>query len=185
VLFYAEGNWTEHLEAFTELPAHSIVFHVDRSDIAQVAKVLGGKFCVSGGLPNTLLGYGTPQQVRDHCKKLIDTLGRDGGYIMDASAIIQNDAQVENIRAMTEFTREYGVYPGAAATLEAPAPTEAEANAQPDIPKTRMAPAVCVPWEDKKKEIPRISGDEGLARRIWEANDALGYVYIWQCLLSF
>jgi len=29
---------------------------------------------------------------------------------MDASAIMQNDTSVENIKAMTEFTCEYGVY---------------------------------------------------------------------------
>jgi hypothetical protein len=29
---------------------------------------------------------------------------------MDASAIIQNDAKIENIKAMTDFTREYGQY---------------------------------------------------------------------------
>jgi hypothetical protein len=34
----------------------------------------------------------------------------DGGYIMDASAIVQDDAKIENMKAMTEFTREYGVY---------------------------------------------------------------------------
>jgi len=34
----------------------------------------------------------------------------DGGYIMDASAIIQNDASIENVKAMTEFTRDYGIY---------------------------------------------------------------------------
>ena len=49
-------------------------------------------------------------EVRDCCKKVIDGVAGDGGYIMDASAIIQNDAKVENIKAMTDFTREYGVY---------------------------------------------------------------------------
>jgi len=48
--------------------------------------------------------------VRACCKKIIDEVARDGGYIMDASAIIQNDAKIENIRALTDFTREYGVY---------------------------------------------------------------------------
>jgi uroporphyrinogen-III decarboxylase len=57
-----------------------------------------------------LLSYGTPQQVREYCKKVIDGVARDGGYIMDASAIVQNDAKVENMKAMTDFTREYGVY---------------------------------------------------------------------------
>ncbi len=110
VLFYAEGNWDAHLESFAELEEGSIIFHADRTDIFRAHKVLGRKFCISGGLPNLLLAKGTPQEVRDYCKKIIDGVARDGGYIMDASAIIQNDATVENVRAMTEFTRRYGVY---------------------------------------------------------------------------
>ncbi len=110
VLFYAEGNWNAHLKAFAELPEKSIVYHVDHADIFEVHKVLGEKFCISGGIPNFLLSFGTPQEVRDYCKKVIDGVAGDGGYIMDASAIVQDDAKVENIKAMTEFTREYGVY---------------------------------------------------------------------------
>ena len=110
VLFYAEGNWNAHLKSFAELPEKSIVYHVDQADIFEVHRVLGDKFCVSGGIPNFLLSYGTPQEVRDYCKKVIDGVARDGGYIMDASAIMQDDTKVENVRAMTELTREYGVY---------------------------------------------------------------------------
>ncbi len=110
VLFYAEGNWNMHLKSFAELPDGSIIYHVDKADIFEVHKAIGHKFCLSGGVPNYLLGFGTPDDVRACCKKVIDGVARDGGYIMDASAIIQNDAKVENIQAMTEFTREYGVY---------------------------------------------------------------------------
>ena len=46
----------------------------------------------------------------------------DGGYIMDASAIVQNDARVENIRAMTDFTREYGIYSSGMRAQPAPGP---------------------------------------------------------------
>jgi methoxylated aromatic compound---corrinoid protein Co-methyltransferase len=110
VLFYAEGKWGAHLKRFAELPAGSIIYHCDQDDIMEVHRVLGDKFCISGGIPNYLLGLGTEQEVRDYCKKVIDGVAQDGGYIMDASAIIQNDAKEENIRAMTEFTREYGQY---------------------------------------------------------------------------
>jgi hypothetical protein len=110
VLFYAEGNWDAHLESFAELPDASIVYHVDQGDIFNVHKTIGHKFCISGGIPNYLLSLGTPDEVRDYCRKVIDGVAGDGGYIMDASAIVQNDAKVENIKAMTEFTREYGVY---------------------------------------------------------------------------
>jgi len=110
VLFYAEGDWNAHLDSFSELPDQSIVYHVDMGDIFEVHKAIGHKFCISGGIPNYLLSLGTEDEVRDSCKKVIDGVARDGGYIMDASAIIQNDAKVENVKAMTDFTREYGVY---------------------------------------------------------------------------
>jgi predicted RecA/RadA family phage recombinase len=51
--------------------------------------------------------------------------------------------------------------------------------------KQERRPGVCIPWEEKVKELPKISGDEKLVRKVWEDIDALGYVYIWQCLLSF
>ena len=47
------------------------------------------------------------------------------------------------------------------------------------------APGSCIPWEEKRKEFAKICGDEELVKQIWESNDALGYMYIWHCLLSF
>lgn len=110
VLFYAEGDWDAHLNFFAELPDASIVYHVDKGDIFNVHEAIGHKFCLSGGIDNVLLSYGTEDEVRDCCKKIIDSVAKDGGYIADASAIIQNDARVENVKAMTDFIREYGVY---------------------------------------------------------------------------
>jgi hypothetical protein len=46
-------------------------------------------------------------------------------------------------------------------------------------------PGTCFPWEKKAQELPPIQGDAELVRRIWEETDALAYLYIWQCLLSF
>ncbi len=109
-LFYAEGNWDHHLESFAELPDLSIVYHVDQGDIFKAHKALGHKFCLSGGIPNFMLAFRQPDDIRAQCKKVIDGVAKDGGYIMDASAIMQNDSRVDNVRAMTEFTREYGVY---------------------------------------------------------------------------
>ena len=109
-LFYAEGEWDPNLKHIAELPERSIVFHVDRSDLFEVHRTLGEKFCLSGGIPNDLLAFGSPDEIRDRCKKVIDGVAGDGGYIMDASAIMQDDTKAENLKAMTDFTREYGVY---------------------------------------------------------------------------
>ena len=109
-LFYAEGEWNPNLKYIAQLPERSIVYHVDRGDIFEVHRAVGDKFCLSGGIPNDLLAFGAPDEVRAYCKKVIDGVAREGGYIMDASAIMQDDTKIENVRAMTEATREYGVY---------------------------------------------------------------------------
>jgi hypothetical protein len=182
-LFYAEGKWGAHFDTFADLPDGSIVFHVDRDDIRETHKILGGKFCLSGGIPNYLLSMGSPDEVRDCCKKVIDDVAGDGGYILDASAIIQNDARVENVRAMTETARTHGVY-GSAPACVPESPDGSKIRTEP-MRELRVKPGVCIPWEEKLKELPEIVGDASLVRRVWEENDSLAYVYIWHCLLSF
>ncbi len=54
---------------------------------------------------------------------------------------------------------------------------------QPD--NQQQAPGVCIPWDQKKSEYPHIQGDEELVKRVWQDVDALGYIYIWNCLISF
>lgn len=49
----------------------------------------------------------------------------------------------------------------------------------------KIKPGVCIPWEQKIKELPPISGDAQLIRKVWEDIDGLAYMYIWQCVLSF
>jgi uroporphyrinogen-III decarboxylase len=189
-LFYAEGNWNAHLESFAELPDQSIVYHVDHDDIFDVHRRIGHKFCLSGGIPNRLLSYGTPEEVRECCKRVIEGVAGDGGYIMDAGAIMQNDTRPENLRAMTEATRQYGVYSSSPCsdpvTPPAPAPDFGGRGAGlAGRPVPRIKPGVCVPWEEKVKEIPEITGDPDLVRSVWENVEALGNTFIWQCLLSF
>ncbi len=184
-LFYAEGNWNDHLDTFAELPEKSIAFHIDRSDPFLAHKAFGHKFCITGGVPNAMLSYGTPDDVRACCKELIDGLGADGGYVMDASAIVQDDAKVENMRALTDFTREYGVYDGHAYTPDATPPGAAPPPAASTVPEHRRTPGACVEWAEKETVIPEISGDGALVKRIWEETDALANMYAWQCLVSF
>lgn len=183
-LFYAEGKWDSHLDAFAELPAGSIIFHLDRSDFRLAHQKLGSRFCLSGGVPNSLLAFGTPQQVKDHCRLLIDTCADEGGFIMDASAIMQNDATVENVRAMTEFTRAYGQY-SQCPSMDVPAGPPDNRLPAPVWPQGRIPAGICLPWASKLDEIPLINGDPELCRKVWEDVDSLAYLYIWHLVLSF
>lgn len=191
-LFYAEGDWNHHLDAFATLPESSIVYHADRANIFEIRRKLGYKFCLSGGVPNYLLAVGTPEEVRDCCKAIIDGVAAEGAYIMDASAIVQNDAKIENIKAMTDFTREYGVYSSGhsdelgqstqpvKSAEDFPLPTSIE-------PGEQSYPGVCQPWSSRASDagLSSIPGDEALVKKVWREVDEFGYTFIWQCLLSF
>ena len=181
VLFYAEGKWGPHLEHFNELPAGSIIYHCDRDDLAEVKRILGKKFCISGGLSNVKLAMGTPDEVSDECKRILDIAAGDGGYVFDASAIIQNDAQIENVRAMTETVLKHGTYSSPAE----PPPAGLAPKEPPVWRETARAPGSCMPWLEKKDELPSIQGDEELVRRIWCDLDGLAHMYAWHCLVSF
>ena len=51
--------------------------------------------------------------------------------------------------------------------------------------RTILKPGECVPWEDKRKELTQIQGNEALLRQVWQDVDALAYTYIWHVLVSF
>ncbi|HOJ83734.1 MAG TPA: uroporphyrinogen decarboxylase family protein, partial [Bacillota bacterium] len=88
----------------------SIVLHVDQTDMDKAYKVLGGRFCLSGNVPNSLLAFGKPEEVKDYVKGLLDKYARDGGFVIDAGAVILDDAKEENIVALIEAVHQYGVY---------------------------------------------------------------------------
>jgi uroporphyrinogen-III decarboxylase len=190
-LFYAEGKWDYHFDDFATLPERSIVYHLDQGDIFLAHRKMHHRFAISGGIPNILLSYGKPEEVRAYAKKVIDGVARDGGYIMDASAIMQNDTSTENLRALTDFTREYGVYSSGSAPAANP-PRRPCDGADPSAlsgmsrhPAPRIKPGLCMPWEEKAKELPPITGDQDLVRKVWENVESFGNMYIWQLLLSF
>ncbi|MDR0795505.1 MAG: hypothetical protein LBE79_05535 [Tannerella sp.] len=188
-MFYAEGNWDAHLDAFRELPDRSIVYHIDRGDPQKTHNKLHDKFAISGGVSNVTLAIGTPEQVRTEVKHLIDILGKEGGYIMDASAIMQNDTKVDNMKAMVEATREFGVYDNPDEPLtELVVRPDAGYNPHLAIPPATNRPAgACVTWHEHLTDLQcgKIKGCPELAESVWKMVDSNGATYIWQMLLSF
>jgi alkanesulfonate monooxygenase SsuD/methylene tetrahydromethanopterin reductase-like flavin-dependent oxidoreductase (luciferase family) len=55
----------------------------------------------------SLFHTGTPEQVADYVKDLIDTIGQDGGFFMSPGAV-QDHSKPENLHAFYDTTREYG-----------------------------------------------------------------------------
>ncbi|MCF8095449.1 MAG: hypothetical protein K9J79_08845 [Desulfobacteraceae bacterium] len=105
-----EGDYTPRLEFLQELPPGKIVAHFDRVDRKKAKKLIGDVMCFWGNIPSSLMITGTPQQVKDDVKELIETFGDNGGLIIDSINGFPDESKPENIMAVTEAVREFGVY---------------------------------------------------------------------------
>jgi len=106
---FFEGNFDSRLEYLLEFPKGSILVRLDRTDIFRAKEILGGHLCLEGNVPVTLLQMGTAQEVKDYCRKLIDVVGKDGGFILSPRGS-SDEVKPENLKTMIEFTKEYGRY---------------------------------------------------------------------------
>lgn len=105
-----EGDCTSRLEIIKNMPAGKAIYWFERTDIFKAKKVLGDRICIRGNVPPSLLNSGTPEDIKDYSKKLIDIVGKGGGFIMDGAIGIPDEAKPENVRVWAEFTKEYGRY---------------------------------------------------------------------------
>jgi hypothetical protein len=106
---FFEGDYNSRLEYLTEMPAGKVIARFDQIDMMRAKKILGGKICIAGNVPVSALQLGTVEDVKKVCKSLIDVAGKDGGYIMSPASAL-DEVKPENLKAMIEFTKEYGKY---------------------------------------------------------------------------
>jgi len=82
-------------------------FQPEVMDIVEMKLTYGDRISFYGGLSiQRVLPYSTPDGVRAEVKRLIDVLGRDGGYILSPSHDVPGDVPVENLLAAIEAAQE-------------------------------------------------------------------------------
>ena len=106
---FFEGNFTSRLERLLEFPKGKMLARFDTTDIFKAKEILKDHICIQGNIPSSLLQIGSVQEVKDYCKKLIDVVGKGGGYILGPRSST-DEVKPENLKAMLEFTKEYGRY---------------------------------------------------------------------------
>ncbi|HZK19024.1 MAG TPA: uroporphyrinogen decarboxylase family protein [Clostridia bacterium] len=106
---FVEGDYTSRLDIIKDVPRGSCIYHFEKIDIERAKETLGDTVCIRGSVPIHLMWIGDSKDVKDYCKKLIDVAGEGGGFLMDISTASE-DAKSENMKAMIDFTKEYGVY---------------------------------------------------------------------------
>ena len=72
-------------------------------------EVLGDRACIMGNVPTSLMVTGKKEEVKARCKELIETVGKNGGYIL-APGASADQSKIENINTLLESAKLYGVY---------------------------------------------------------------------------
>jgi uroporphyrinogen-III decarboxylase len=106
---WAEGGYNSRLKVIKDSPKGKVVWGFDLTDMVEAKKVLGDVCCITGNMSIATLSVGSPEDVRNSVKKLINDCAKGGGYIMMSGAVIEN-VPPENVKAMIDATKEYGKY---------------------------------------------------------------------------
>jgi uroporphyrinogen-III decarboxylase len=109
---FVEGTFDEprlELIANSGLPRGRTAWLFDRSDLRQVRKHFGGFACFGGNVPVSLFRAGTPAEMEEHCKRLIDEIGPGGGYFLASGAPV-DEADPAVVHAFMRCAERYGVY---------------------------------------------------------------------------
>ncbi len=110
VSLFAEGAYNERLEYIGDFPKGWVTWMFDKTDMARAKKMIGDKCCISGNVPGSIVITGTPRQVKEECRKLIETCAPGGGYILAGGCTATETKNPANFRAFMEAAREYGMY---------------------------------------------------------------------------
>jgi len=107
-LVFAEGGYNQRLEflADPDIPEGKTLWFFDTTDMEKVKETLYGKSCFAGNVPVSLFKAGTPEQIDDYVKNLIEKVGQNGGFILSNGAVL-DDAHAENLKAMFEAGKKY------------------------------------------------------------------------------
>ena len=111
ISYHSCGNIFPFIPHFIEcgLDILDPIQKVEDMEIQKLKDAFGNKLTFHGAIDTqSLLPYGSPADVKNEVKKVIEILGKNGGYIAAPAHNVQADVPIENIIALSEAVRESG-----------------------------------------------------------------------------
>jgi uroporphyrinogen-III decarboxylase len=105
----AEATYNNRLEIIADVPNASTMWWFEQVDMKRAKEIVGKNTSIAGGIPASLLSTGSKQEVKDSVKQLIEDCGKGGGYMMSVTSSLEQ-AIPENVHALMEALKEYGMY---------------------------------------------------------------------------
>ena len=174
---YLEGDWTPNWHYWNEFPKGKILCDVDnKADIAKAKQEIGSTVCLAGGIPDRMFIIGTPEEIRARVKELCETVGREGGLILNGGCAIPYSTKPENFRAFIDATLKYGHHSSTITPKLKKPPATPSGGPVPGHP-----PRVITPWETRSGELGGVLGDEKMVREVWEMLErrAFCWMHFW------
>jgi len=110
VHFHTDGVTWDVMHDLVEIGVDVLNVQHSIMDLQQIASEFGGKAAFRSDLDRQhVLPHGTREQIRAHVKKVFEALGSYNGGLIGHGEIAP-DVPLENVRAMFEAWREFGVY---------------------------------------------------------------------------
>jgi uroporphyrinogen-III decarboxylase len=108
---FVEGGYNQRLDiiANSDMPAGKTMWLFDQTDMKAVKDKFGPWACIGGNVPASMFKAGTPAQMEEYVKKLLDTCAPGGGFFISPGAVLDH-AQAENVHTYLKAAKEYGVY---------------------------------------------------------------------------
>jgi uroporphyrinogen decarboxylase len=116
VFFHTDGDVSALLDDFVEIGV-DILNPIQTSsggmaDIAGVKRRYGSRLAFCGGIDTQrVLPTGSPEDVRQEVRRVVELLAPGGGYLLAAVHTIMDEVPPENILAMVDAVEEFGRYP--------------------------------------------------------------------------
>jgi uroporphyrinogen decarboxylase len=116
IFFHSDGDVTPLIDDFIEIGV-DILNPIQTSaglmsDLPSLKKKFGDNIAFCGGIDtHRVLPFGTPDDVREEVRRVMQILGPGGGYMLGAVHTIMNDVPPENVLAMVDAVKEFGYYP--------------------------------------------------------------------------
>jgi len=105
------GRSDHLLEVFRDgLRIHELQGFGWEVDLDRVAETLGGRVVLLGNVNPMLIHSGTPAEVREATRRVIEKLAPGRGFIVQDGNNIPPGSPIENINAMMEAAERYGRY---------------------------------------------------------------------------
>jgi len=112
IFFHTDGDVFDLIPDFIEIGV-DILNPIQTSagkmaNLAELKRLYGDRLTFCGGIDTQqILPRGTPQQVRDEVRRVIEILGPGGGYMLAAVHTIMDEVPPENIVAMVDAALEF------------------------------------------------------------------------------